>query len=802
MEGTTRDLRQAVRGLVRAPGYTLASMLTLALGLGGAVAVLALGESVLRPLPFPNSDRLVAVSEVYQGHTRSAAPADYLDWRRMSKSFQGLAAYRTRSASLTFGGKAQRVRTAEGSGNLFQVLGVAPALGRTFDPTLDVGFPAREAVLSHALWADALGGDSGAVGRTFRVDDLTYEIVGVMPAGFAFPDPSVQVWLRSPREVPEIRGFPYDLLAARDAWYFDVVGRLADGVALPAAAAEMDAIAARIEELHPDTNAGTGVRLTPLLDETVAGFRPTLLALAVAVLLLLAAACVNVAHLALARSAAREESLAVRVALGATRGALVRHVLAEGWIVGLGGSLAGVALAVAAVRGTVAVFGATLPRAADVAVRPEIVAAALLLGVAVTSVITLLTFRAPQADPAGRLRSRGGGSRTRDGLVVAQVAAAVALAAGSVLVGRSLLNLSHVDPGFGTHDLVTLRVSLPDARLRTYQERLQVYRDLASRLASVRGVTAVAVGSTGPLAMGQSADVFKAGALDERDPPSASWQPVEPGYFSALGIPLLEGRAFTASDVDGPYVGVVNETLARLRFPGEDPLGRQITIGLDGHDHPITIVGVVGDTRTRGPALAPGAVLFRPMGQTGRQGFSADAVFLAVRAPGSPPSLPATLREVIHQAAPGLPVYAVAWGNDLMQPFLQGSAGILLVIGAFAATTLLLCAVGIYGITAYLVRQRRRDFGIRLAVGADAARVRREVMGRGVGRAALGIPAGFLLTFVLGRALGAALFGVGVTDVPTYLTAGSLVLAVAAAALWSPARAAARTDAASVLRGE
>lgn len=806
MGETTRDLRHAVRALRRAPGYTLATVLTLALGLGGAITVLALGESVLRPLPFPDADRLVSLSEVHRGRERAVAPANYLDWRRLSTSFQALAAYSDRASSLTFAGEARRSRTAEVSGNFFQTLGVAPEVGRTFHPDLDVAFPRREAVLAHGLWAETFGGDPDAVGTTFQVEDLTYEIVGVMPQGFAFPDPSVQVWLRSPKEAPGVRDVPFNLLEARDAWYFRVVGRLAPGETVAGASREMDVLAARLAELYPDTNEDAGVRVTPLLDETVASFRPTLLALAIAVLLLLAAACVNVAHLTLARSTARSGAMAVRAALGATRGALVRHVLAEGWILGGLGSLAAAGLAVTAVRGTVAVFGATLPRATEAHVRPQVFVAALVLGVAVTTALTLLTFRESGGSVARRMGGRGGtrrgGTRIRDGLVVAQVAAAVALTAGSALVGRSLLNLSRVSPGFDTEGLVTLRVALPDARVRPYTERVNVFRSVADRIAAVPGVTAVALGSVGPMSQGPGASVYVAGNRDDRDAPNALWQPVAPGYFQALGIPLLQGRAFGEEDGPGLDVGIVNEALARLRFPGEDPVGRQVTVGIDGHDHPITIVGVVGDTRAQGPALPARATLFRPMAQTGRRGFAADAVFLAARAPGAPGSMPATLRDAIRQVAPGLPVYAVARGEELAAPFLQASRGVLLVLGVFAAMTLMLCAVGVYGVASYLVRQQRREIGIRLAVGADAGRVMGEVVKRGVGRAALGVPVGILLTLVLGRALRALLFQVPTADVLLYGTTGILVLGVAVMALLGPARVAARTDPATALRSE
>jgi hypothetical protein len=310
------------------------------------------------------------------------------------------------------------------------------------------------------------------------------------------------------------------------------------------------------------------------------------------------------------------------------------------------------------------------------------------------------------------------------------------------------------------------------------------------------------MGSTSPLAMGPRAGILLVGGRDEADPPGTGWQPVEPGWFAALGVPVLRGRDFTRADAGGPDVGVVNEALARLRFPGEDPLGKQVTIGLDGHDRPITIVGVVADTRTRGPAREPGAVLYRPMAQTHSPGFSADAVFLAIRTPGAPASMPATVRDAIRQAAPGLPVYALAQGQDLVRPFLHGSAAILAVLAVFAGTALLLGGVGVYGVAAYTVRRQRRDIGVRMALGADGGIVMREVVGRGIVRAAAGVPVGLGLTFLLGKALSTLLYQVPATDPVTWGSVSALVLGVTVLALWLPARSAARTDAAVVLRAE
>ena len=332
-----RDVRNGAKALLRAPGFSLATVVTLGLGLGGVASVVALAESVLRPLRFPDAERLVAVWESHDGERRGVAPANYLDWRSMSTSFDALAAHRTTSMSIRVDGLARRGRVADVSGNFFDVIGIAPRFGRTFDLTLRTDFPERVAVLSHSAWVSSFAGDPGVLGRAFRIDDLTYEVIGVAPPGLDFPEAGLTAWVRSPTEAPEIRGFGSKLPQLRDAWYFEVVGRLSDGVTLSTARDEMDAVSLRLAGLHPDTNTGAGTLLIPLLEQTVAGFRSTLMALTIAVALLLLAAGVNVTHLALGRGDSRRSDTAIRVALGAGRSALVRQVLAEGWLLGLGG---------------------------------------------------------------------------------------------------------------------------------------------------------------------------------------------------------------------------------------------------------------------------------------------------------------------------------------------------------------------------------------------------------------------------------------------------------------------------------
>ncbi|MEJ2206926.1 MAG: ABC transporter permease, partial [Gemmatimonadota bacterium] len=356
-----------------------------------------------------------------------------------------------------------------------------------------------------------------------------------------------------------------------------------------------------------------------------------------------------------------------------------------------------------------------------------------------------------------------------------------------------------VDLGFDTRDLVTVRVAVPDARLRPYPERLQTLRTLAEGLSEVAGISSVGLGSDSPLSMGIRAGLFPAGQPHESDPPDVGWQPVEPGYFNAVGMRLVRGRDFETFDAAGADVGILNETAARVRFPGEDPLGRQVTIGLDGHDRPITIVGIVADTRTRGPARAPGGVLFRPMAQAARA-FAADAAFFAVRAPGASTTMPATIRTALARLAPGLPVYSLSRGEDLAGPYLQNTTGLLTILVVFAGTALLLGAVGVYGVAAYTVRQRRREIGVRVALGAERPRIMRDVVGGGLRRAGLGVPVGLAGAILLGRGLSSLLFQVRPTDPLAYVVVIAVVLAVTAVALWIPARLAAATDPVEVLR--
>ena len=648
---------------------------------------------------------------------------------------------------------------------------------------------------------DDFGGDRRVVGKTIQVDDLTYEVVGVAPPNVDFPGPGLFAWLRSPTEAPEIRGFGGDLTEMRDAWYFSVVGRLGPARTLDSARQEMSALAARLEEEYPETNRGAGIRLLPLLDQTVAGVQSTLLALALAVSLVLLATFVNVTHLTLARGAARAADVAIKVSFGASQRDVRRLMLVEGWTLGIGGGGLGVFLAAVAIGSGRAVFGSSLPRADEIALRPGIVGLALLLSVLVGTCIAWIACLRGRVDTrtmrAVRAESGSAGAVSR-GMIAMQVAATIALLAGTGLMARSVYALAGVDIGFDQDGLITFRVAIPDALARPYEERLALYDDIGAAVAGLPGVTTVGVGSGSPLSVGTRAGVFTVGEPTGQDPPDSGWQPVNPEYFSALGLSLRRGRGFT--DADGPDamdVAIVNEVFTRTLLRDRNPLETQVTMGLDGHDRPLTIVGVVADTRTMGPSAPPGPVLYRPISQT--TGFSASAAFFAVRgATDQGPDL-GVVRGAIRGANPGLPVFSEALGEDLARPFRRSQTVLLYVLSVFATTALLLGLVGVYGVTSYSVR-RRREIGIRLALGADQRRVTTEVVGRGMFTAVMGVPVGLGLAILLGRALESLLFGVPASDMPALAGVVTLVLVATAAALFGPARLAAGTDPADVTR--
>jgi putative ABC transport system permease protein len=792
-----REGRLALRSIRREPAYVLTTVATLAIGIGGAVLVGGLAMTITRPLPFPDSDQLFAVWETRDGQQRWVAPANYLDWRRSSSTFQGLAAHSTSSVSITVNGSATLASVASVSGNYFTVLGVGPSVGRGFDPTLDVTFAEREAVLSYDGRIESFGAGGDVLGQTILVDDLPYVVVGVMPPGFSQPERDLYAWLRSPTEAPDIRGGPGDLATMRDIWYFQVVGRLAPGVSEESARAEIESVAARLSQEYPETNETAGIRIIPLLDQTVSGFGSILIALGLAVALLLVAATFNVLHLTLARAEARRSAMAVRISLGASARDLRRGLLAEGWMVGVLGAFfatvaAGVGLDLVRKR-----LGGAIPRAAELSLTPDLALATVLLGLGVGSLIAVTAWMRgrPHGDLRSRLISRSGGGA----LVAVQVAVCIAVLSGTALLATSFTELGRVDLGFDTQELYTVRIAIPDASVRSYAERIGTYREALRAVRADPRIESAGLGSATPLSMGARAGVQIVGTPADRDPPDAGWQPIDDAYFGTLGMTVLRGRGISTSDGPGDEdIAVVNETFVRSVLAGREPLGAHVTMGLDGHDRPLTIVGVVADTRTRGPVEPTGAVLYRPIDQTTR--FDARSILLAARAPESARGGTPPLARIVRTAVPELPVYAEAGRLDLVRPFRATQGMLFVIMAVFGSAALGIGLVGVYAVGMHTVRRQRREIGVRLALGATGRRVTGEVLSKGMKAALVGVPPGLLIAAVGSWTIEGLLFGVSSSGFAVQVLVTIVVLSATAIALLAPARLAAATDPASMTR--
>ena len=798
LDAWRHDLAQAARGLRRRPLNTAASLLTLALAVGATTVVFTLVHAVLlRPLPYPEPDELVTLGERHEGRQRMASPAGYLEWRRDASSFDGVAAWDP-TVFVVGEERPERVPGAWVSGNLPAVLGVAPVVGPGLDPTLRLDASAVRVLLSHDLWIERFGGDPGVVGRSVTVDDRALPVAGVMPAGFDFPE-GARLWLRSPWEAPPVGELGEAVATTRDAWYVRVVGRLTDGATLASATDEMAALDRRVREAHPEAAPDGGTLLRPLHDETVASARPLLGLLSAAVILVLLTACANVAGLGLASMEERRRELAVRRALGAGRWRLARLLASECLLLAAAGGALGLGLALLGLPAARTLLPGRLPRLDGVAVDGTVVIAALAATTAAALATGLLpALRASDAAGSRSLRSRDGSTGTgwtRDALVAAEVAGAVVLVAGAVLLLRSLSSVASVDPGFEADGLATTWVTLPASAGPT--ERAAVVES-ARRVGGVRDA---ALASGPPTEVGPRATLRVEGQAGFEDGPDVEWKPVDPGWRDVVGVALVAGRALAPTDVAGGRdVAVLSRSAARAAFGAGDPLGRRVTIGLDGHDRPLTVVGVAEDVRNRGPAAEPHPVLYRPVAQT-RAPWSTWSVAARLE-PGVGGGAVVALRDALSRGHPDAVVYGATTGGALLASWSGDRRFVLRVLAAFAALALLLGGVGVYGVAASAVARRRREIGVRIAVGAGPGRVAALVVGRGMRPVGAGLLAGALLALAGGRLLDGLLHGVEPGDPLSLAVVAGVLGAVAAAALAAPTLRAVSVDPAVALRGD
>ena len=809
------DLRVALRQLRRAPGFAAAAVLTLALGIGATTAIFSVAYGVLlRPLPFVEPGRLVQVTfsapASYSDGVYLSAP-EYLDLPAAVPALARFGAFMEAEPTLEAEeGRPERLRAAVATSSLFPTLGVRPALGRLYAADDERPGAERVLVLDHRFWQRRFAGDPGVVGRTVHVGGQSMTIVGVLPPGAHVGD----------REA----FFPLVLdpaqLRPRGSHYLEVVARLAPGATLERARAELRTFAKRSYADHPQDYADPAMTMSavPLRDLWVGESRPTLLVLLGAVVLLLLLACVNVANLLLVRAEARQREIGVRVALGAGRGRLVRQLLAETALLAALGAVVGLPLAVLGVRGLLALNPEVVPPSVSVAVDGMVLLAAVAIVVLAALLAGLVpALQASRADvrsaiAAGATGGGRRGGRLRGTLVAAEFAVATLVLVGAGLVGRSFWRLQQVDPGFRSASVLTFDVQMRRARAPADSLVPAAYAELLGRLAALPGVRAAAVVSHLPM-NGSTGDWV---VEVEGRPPRAGEALLSPNYavasadyFAALGIPLLAGRGFSAADrpTDPPVV-VVSASLARALWPGLDPLGRRIRVG-GPPDRPapwMTVVGVAGDVRSHSLGAEPKPSYYMLDAQFPQMvGAAMRSMTVALRASGgagAAAALAPGARESVRAFDPGLAIANLRPLDDVVASSVARPRFAAVVLVAFGAAALLLAIVGAYGVLAYTVERRRREMGIRIALGAGASQVRRIVVGSGLALAAVGLAAGLAAALVGARLLDAVLYDVRATD-PTSFAAATLLLATAAvAASWIPARRATRVDPAVALRPE
>jgi putative ABC transport system permease protein len=807
VETTLQDIRYAWRSLRRHPAFATVAILTLAVGIAATTAMFTVVRAVLlRPLPYAQPDRLVEVSEVnpLKGWTHTVvAPANLADWRARNTVFNDIAAYigvddhgaSERQVFLSGSGETQPLKGVGVMGNLFDVLGVGPLLGRTF--TFDETFEGRDqvVVLAYGTWQTVFGGDPHIVGRTVMLSGRSTRVIGVMPRDFAFPNRSAQFWTPL--------GVKPDVFAQmRRAHWMNTVARLRPGVSLAQARDQMASIAADLERIYPDTNTKMGVRVEPLHGIMAADSRPTVLLLSAAVGILFLIVCANIAGLQLGRGVGRAREFAVRRALGAARGRLVRQLLTEGLVLSIAGTALGVALASWAPQMLLGIAASALPLFAT----PQIDRSVLLFAAALGLLAPVVFGLAPAlaSSRADRLSERTESAsrhttRVRELLVAFEVGLAVVLLVGAVLLSRSLLLLRHVDPGFVPDHVVTFKVTLPRARYPTDPDQVRAFSEIERRIREAPDVQAVGAASTlalrGTTWTGDAA-VEGRGVTDfERELRHAS---VTPDYFRAMGVRLVAGRPLTDRDAADPGVTLVNQALVRQYFRGADAVGKRIKFGRPLDDDPwMTIVGVVADEKQDGLNLAAQPEVYVPMAQNAQNPMT----FVIRFAHGLDAAVAAARRE-LRAVDRDLTVTDVAALTDVIDDSIGGERFRTLLLATFAGAALFLAALGIYGVLAYVVSQRSRELGIRLALGAAPRELFAMVIKQGMRPVIAGGAAGLAAAVALTLLMQSLLFGVRAVDPETYAVALTALASIALAACAMPALRATRVDPLIALREE
>ncbi len=798
-----RDARHAVRMLVRTPAFSLVAILTFAVGIGVNTAVFSVINGVLlRALPYPAADRITLV---WLDNRREHISDDitsypnYLDWRDQNSTYAELAGFSPTSFSLTGAGEPERLAGAAVTANFFDVMGIQPAIGRVFGPASEVEGRDGVAVLSRGLWRRRFGEAPDVLGRTIVLNGTPREIIGVMPDDLRWPV-GAELW--TPLAPSQ------DEREARSAFWLPVIGRLRPGVPVERAQSDLGAISARLEEQYP-SNRGFGANVVPLKLQVIGNIQPALLVLMGAVGFVLLIACANLTNLMLGRTAARRRELAIRSALGAGRARIVRQIVTEALVLGAIGGAAGVALAYGAVAAFLRIGKASIPRPEAISLDGRVLGFACALAMISALVAALVpALHASRAAVADHLREGGrqGGPassrRTRSLLVTAEVALAFVLLTGAGLLLRTLWSMQAVDRGFSDERIAVATLSPPQSSYPEPSDVQSFYDRLLDRLRSAPGVESAALGSRVLQPLITTSGIF---SIEGRPLPPPEerveypFEVVSPGFIETLRMQIVRGRSFSAQDTaQAPRVVVINETLARLGWPGQDPIGRHIRSGSNASQAPwMTVVGVMKDARLGDVTRTVRPALYMCSLQVTRRTLT-----IVVRTAGDPSAILPTLRRELQALDPQLPLFRAGTlagevSATMSQPRFQAT-----LLGGFAVIALILAVIGIYGVTSHAVGQRTQEVGIRIALGATRRRVLGLMLSQHLVPALAGLATGIAGAIVLNRYLRSQLYGVGANDPATFAVMAVALFAVAVAACWIPARRAMRVDPLVALRAE
>jgi len=810
MDSLIKDIRYGVRGLLKHPGFTALVVITLALGIGASTAIFSIVDSVLlRRLPYATASRIVAIQELSPAGKRvQVTSANFLDWRAQNTVFENLAAIKQTTSNLVLSDHAERIDLAQTNANFFDVFGVKPQYGRLFIPQDEQAGHEPVVVVSNALWQRRFGSDPSLVGKPITLDGKNYTVAGVAPAGFQYPD-KTELWVPPLKLVPELSP-NQDVTQTRGMGYLAAVATLKPGVSLPQAAAEMETITARLRQQYPNTNNRRFNRVVSLQEHLVGETNKLLWLLLGAVTFVLLIGCANVANLLLASGASRQKEMAIRTALGASRARVVRQLFTESTLLALTGGAAGLLIAYWGLAAITKLLPGDFPRLNEIHMNVRVLAftfaASVLTGI-LFGLVPALQISRPDVQESIRETGRGVSgnrrqSRFRQALIVVEVALSVVLLVGAGLLFRSFLRLQSVDTGFVSEHVWTARLTPSGKSYANQADYDRFYNQVVQRVSAVPGVQDAGLINTLPLDKGPTTG-FRVDGRPVETPdkwPSANYRSVSPNYFRAMGIPVLQGRAYTDRDTtDMPLVMIVNQKLADEEFAGENPIGKRITFGNTNNNQPVwfEIVGVVANVRSLELREEPAAELYFASLQD-----YWPAMSLVVRSNADLPSLSASVRQIVNEIDKSVPVSNVQMMDHVVSASITQPRFNLFLLGLFSTVAMLLSAAGIYGVTAYTVTQRTHELGIRIALGAQVSDVLKMILGQGMAVIGIGLAIGLAAAFGLVRLLRTFLFGVGEKDPFTFVVITLLLLFVALLACYIPARRATKVDPLEALRYE